>query len=157
MYVNLLPIVLLSRLNIYVDEIIGEHQCGLHCNILHLSDIGAKMGVQWDNTSCIYNFKKPTIHLPDMYTIIGICMKLVRLIKMCLNETFGKVRIGMHLLGVFYYSQWSEQGLIATAFQLCIRLCHLEVRETHERTGTEWDISSWSMLMTIYWTQMEIL
>jgi hypothetical protein len=38
----------------------------------------------------------------------------------------------MHLLGVFYYSQWSEQGCIATAFQLCIRLCHLEVQETHK-------------------------
>jgi hypothetical protein len=31
-----------------------------------------------------------------------------------------KVHIGMHLLGVLYFSQWSEQGCIAIAFQLCI-------------------------------------
>jgi hypothetical protein len=55
---RLLPIVLLSRLTTYVDEITGEHQYGLQCNILHLSATGAKMGVQWDNTSPIYNFKK---------------------------------------------------------------------------------------------------
>jgi hypothetical protein len=28
-------------------------------------------------------------------------MKLVRLIKMCLNETYSKVRIGKHLSGSF--------------------------------------------------------
>jgi hypothetical protein len=27
----------------------------------------------------------------------GVPMKLVRLIKMCLNETYSKVRIGKHL------------------------------------------------------------
>jgi hypothetical protein len=38
----------------------------------------------------------------------GVPMKLVRLIKMCLNETYSKVRI----------------RFIATAFQLCFRICH---------------------------------
>jgi hypothetical protein len=37
-----------------------------------------------------------------MYNILiefGVLMKLVRLIKMCLNETYSKVRIGKHLSG----------------------------------------------------------
>jgi hypothetical protein len=35
-----------------------------------------------------------------LYNILiefGVLMKLVRLIKMCLNETYNKVRIGKHL------------------------------------------------------------
>jgi hypothetical protein len=35
-----------------------------------------------------------------LYNILiefGIPMKLVRLIKMCLNETYSKVRVGKHL------------------------------------------------------------
>jgi hypothetical protein len=31
----------------------------------------------------------------------GVPMKLVRLIKMCLNETYSKVRIGKHLSDSF--------------------------------------------------------
>ena len=39
-----------------------------------------------------------------MYNILiefGITMKLVRLIKMCLNETYSKVHIGKHLSDMF--------------------------------------------------------
>ena len=31
----------------------------------------------------------------------GISMKLARLIKMCLNETYSRVRVGKHLFDVF--------------------------------------------------------
>jgi hypothetical protein len=46
-----------------------------------------------------------------LYNILiefGVPMKLVRLVKMCLNETCGKVRIGKHLYHVYCHS-----------FQLC--------------------------------------
>jgi hypothetical protein len=39
-----------------------------------------------------------------MYNILiefGVPMKLVRVIKMCLNETYSKVRIGRHLSDSF--------------------------------------------------------
>jgi hypothetical protein len=39
-----------------------------------------------------------------LYNIIiefGVSMKLVRLIRMCLNETYSKVRIGKHLSDSF--------------------------------------------------------
>jgi hypothetical protein len=37
-------------------------------------------------------------------------MKLVRLIKMCLNETYGRVRVGKHLSDMFPISNDFKQG-----------------------------------------------
>jgi hypothetical protein len=36
--------------------------------------------------------------------------KLVRLIKMCLNETYSKIRIGKHLSGAFPIQNSLKQG-----------------------------------------------
>jgi len=39
-----------------------------------------------------------------LYNILiecGIPMKLVRLIKMCLNETYSRIRVDKHLSGMF--------------------------------------------------------
>jgi hypothetical protein len=38
-------------------------------------------------------------------------MKLVRLIKMCLNETYSKIRIGKHLSGAFPIKNGLKQGV----------------------------------------------
>jgi hypothetical protein len=40
----------------------------------------------------------------------GVPMKLIRLIKMCLNETYGKVRIGKHLSDSFPIQNGLKQG-----------------------------------------------
>jgi hypothetical protein len=40
----------------------------------------------------------------------GIPMKLVRLIKMCLNETYSKVHIGKHLSDNFPIQNGLKQG-----------------------------------------------
>jgi hypothetical protein len=48
-----------------------------------------------------------------MYNILiefGIAMKLIRLIKMCLNETYSKVRIGKHLSDSFPVQNGLKQG-----------------------------------------------
>jgi hypothetical protein len=48
-----------------------------------------------------------------MYNILmefGVPMKLVRLIKMCLNETYSKVRIGKHLSKSFPIQNGLKQG-----------------------------------------------
>jgi hypothetical protein len=37
-------------------------------------------------------------------------MTLVRLIKMCLNETYGKIHIGKHLSGTFPIKNGLKQG-----------------------------------------------
>jgi hypothetical protein len=40
----------------------------------------------------------------------GVPMKLVRLIKICLNETYSKVRIGKHLSESFHIQDGLKQG-----------------------------------------------
>jgi hypothetical protein len=48
-----------------------------------------------------------------LYNILiefGVLMKLVRLIKMCLNETYSKVRIGKHLTDSFPIQDGLKQG-----------------------------------------------
>jgi hypothetical protein len=41
---------------------------------------------------------------------LGIPKKLVRLIKMCLNETYRKVRLGKHLSDIFPIQNGLKQG-----------------------------------------------
>jgi hypothetical protein len=48
-----------------------------------------------------------------LYNILiefGVPLKLVRLIKICLNETYGKVRIGKHLSDNFPIQNGLKQG-----------------------------------------------
>jgi hypothetical protein len=48
-----------------------------------------------------------------LYNILiefGVPMKLVRLIKMCLNETYSKVRVGKHLSDNFPIQNGLKQG-----------------------------------------------
>jgi hypothetical protein len=48
-----------------------------------------------------------------LYNILiqfGVPMKLVRLIKMCLNETYSKVHIGKHLSDSFLIHNGLKQG-----------------------------------------------
>jgi hypothetical protein len=48
-----------------------------------------------------------------LYNILiefGVPMKLVRMIKICLNETFSKVRIGKHLSEIFVMQNGLKQG-----------------------------------------------
>jgi hypothetical protein len=64
-----------------------------------------------------------------LYNILiefGLPMKLVRLIKICLNETYNEVRVGTHLFGHFPNQNGIKQGdaLTAQLFQLCFRICH---------------------------------
>jgi hypothetical protein len=101
--------ILLSRLSPYVDEIIGDHQCGFRRNrsdFLHSSDTGKK----WEYNETVHQLFIDFIKASDsvtrevLYNILiefGVPMKLVRLIKMCLNETYSKVRIVKYLSDSF--------------------------------------------------------
>jgi hypothetical protein len=115
---KILSNILLSRLIPYADEIIGDHQCGFQCNrsmtdqIFYIRQILEK---KWEYNGTVHQlfieFKKAynSVRREVLYNIpveFGIPRKLVGLIKMCLNETYSRVRIGKNL-----YKFTIENGL----------------------------------------------
>jgi hypothetical protein len=69
-----------------------------------------KMGIQRSSASALYRLKKDCdpVRMEFLYNILPI--KLVRLIKMCLNETYSRVRVGNHLFDVFPIRNGLKQG-----------------------------------------------
>jgi hypothetical protein len=71
-----------------------------------LSDAGENMEYSETVHHLLIDFKKAcdSVRREVLYSILiefGVPMKLVRLIKMCLNETSSKVSVGKHLSDVF--------------------------------------------------------
>jgi len=99
------------------------------------------------------DFKKAydSVRKEVFYNIImefGILMKLVRLIKLCLSETYNRVWVGKHLSDMFSIRDVLKQGdallslLFNFAFEYVIRI----------------HISFWFMLMMIMdWAEANIL
>ena len=59
-----------------------------------------------------------------MYNILiefGIPLKLVRLIKMCLNKPCSGFRVDKHLSDIFHIKNGLKQG---DCFELCFRVFH---------------------------------
>jgi hypothetical protein len=107
-----LSYILLAKLTPYADETIGKHQCGFRCNKLLMVYSAfvkylRKLGIQWGSASVIYRLQEGLwLSLEEegvLYDIIefGISMELVRLAKMCLNETYSRVQVGKHLSDMF--------------------------------------------------------
>jgi hypothetical protein len=112
---KILSNILLARLTPYVNEIIGDYQCGFHPNrsttnqIFYIWQILEK---KWAYNGMVHqlliDFKKAydSIKREVLYNILlefGILKKLVRLLKMCLNETYIKVCVGKLLLIYFLF------------------------------------------------------
>jgi hypothetical protein len=107
--------ILLSKLVPYIDEIIGYHQCGCRRNrsnrsttdqIFCIRQILEKIEYNETVHQLFIDFKKAydSVRREVLYIILiefGVPMDQVRLIKMCLNETYSKVRIGKHLSDSF--------------------------------------------------------
>jgi hypothetical protein len=119
---KILSNILLARLTPHVNEIIGDHQCGFRHNrsttdqIFYIWQILEK---KWEYKGMIHqlfiDFKKAydSIKREVLYNILlefGIPKKLVRLIKMCLNETYSKVYIGKLLSDKFPIQNRLKQG-----------------------------------------------
>ncbi|KAJ4433571.1 hypothetical protein ANN_15880 [Periplaneta americana] len=102
-----------KRLTPHVDEIIGDHQCGFRRNrstIDQIFCIRQIMEKKWEYKGTVHqlfiDLKKAydSVKREVLYDILiefGIPKKLVRLIKMCLSETYSRVRIGQFLSDAF--------------------------------------------------------
>jgi hypothetical protein len=63
--------------------------------------------------------------LYDILIEFGILLKLIRLIKMCLNKTYSRVLVGKHLSDRFPIKNGLTQGtLYRHYFHLCFRICY---------------------------------
>jgi hypothetical protein len=100
--------ILLSRLTPYAEEIIGENQCGFRRNRSNS-----------DNLFCIcQTLEKKREYYEAVRQLFafniliesGIHIKLIRLIKMCLNETYSRDRVDKHLSDLFPIMNGLKQG-----------------------------------------------
>jgi hypothetical protein len=108
--------ILLSRLIPYEEEIIWDHQCGFQSTRStpdHIFCIRQILEKKWEYNEAVHqlfiDFKKAydSVRREALYNILaefGIPKKLVRLIKVCLIETYSSDRVGKNLSRMFIIS-----------------------------------------------------
>jgi hypothetical protein len=121
---KILSNILLSRLIPYVDEIMGDHQGEFRWNRsttdhIHVFCIRQILEKKWEQNEAVHHlfidFKKAydSVRREALYNILiefGIRKKLVRLIKMCLTETYSRVLVGKNLSEMFPIRNGLKQG-----------------------------------------------
>ena len=106
---------LLSRLTPYAEEIFGDHQFGFWHNRSttdHIFCICQILEKKWEYSVAVHQLFVDVKNAYDsvrrevLYNILiefNVPMKLVRLIKICLNETYSRIWVGRHLSVMFPY------------------------------------------------------
>jgi sorting nexin-29 len=119
---KILSNILLSRLIPYAEKIMGDYQCGFRRNrsiTEHIFCIRQILEKKWEHNEAMHqlfiDFKKAydSVRRDALYNILiefGIPKKLVRLIKMCLTETYSRVPVGKNLSAMFPIRNGLKQG-----------------------------------------------
>jgi hypothetical protein len=127
----------------YIDKIIGDHQCGFRRNRLITDQIFCIRQIlekKWVNNErerqlfVVFIKDYDSVRWEVFYNILtefGVAMKLVTLIKMCLNETYSKVSISKHLSDNFPTQNGLKQGdaLSPMLFNFALKYAIRKVQE----------------------------
>ena len=101
---KILSNILLSRLIPYAEEVIGDHQCGFRRNTSTTDHIFCIRQILVHQLFIDFKKAYDSVRSEVLYNILmefGVPKKLVRLIKMCLTETYSRVRVGKNLSDMF--------------------------------------------------------
>jgi hypothetical protein len=140
----------------YSDEIIGDHQCGFQRNRSTTDQIfyiRQTLEKKWEYNGTVHqlfiDFKKAyvSVRRDALYNILiefEIPRKLVGLNKICLNETYSRVRIGKNLSDKFSIEIDLKEGdaLSPLLFQICFGICHQKGPREPGGTDTKWVTSA---------------
>ena len=119
---KILSHILLSSLTPRAVDIIGDHQCGFRRNrstIDHIICIRQITETKWKYIEALYqlfiDYKKAYDYVRKevLYNIpieFDIPTKLVKLIKMCLTETYSRVRVDRNFSDMFPVRNGLKQG-----------------------------------------------
>jgi hypothetical protein len=160
---NILLNILFSRLIPYADEIIGDHQGEFRHNRSMTAQIFFICKITWEKRECngtvhqlFIDFKKAydLLRKKVFYNIrikFGIPRKLVRLIKICLNEAYTIVRIDKNLSNKFPIQndlkKWEAFSPLLFNFALVYAISRvqrnqegLKLNETHQLSAYVGDV-----------------
>jgi len=138
--------ILLSRLIPYAEEVIGDHQCGFRRNRSttdHIFCVRQILEEKWEYNEAVHqlfiDFKKAydSVRREVLYNILiefGVPQKLVRVIKMCLTETYSRVRVGKNLSDMFPIRNGLKQGDALT-----LLLFNFALEYAIRRVQVNWD------------------
>jgi len=96
----------------------------------------------------------------NILTEFGITMKLVRLMKMCLNETYSTVQLGKNFSDMFPIRKGMKEGDVLSVFLFNLALDYTTRRVQVNQGGLKLKGMHcfWFMLMMlIYWEEVYIL